>query len=122
MGALSIPVDYRFAPGEADDGATLRVPLLALPELDAGRGGCGDSGTRRAARERVAALACPRRRGAVSFPSARRRRRFSPQGAPRADAQALRSWLTQVRGVPEKLAQFDLDSGAARISSPAFSR
>src|SRR5216684_2157119 len=31
--ALSIPVAYRFAPGESRDGALLRIPLLALPGL-----------------------------------------------------------------------------------------
>src|SRR5882757_536012 len=31
--ALSIPVEYRFAPGELRDGAILRIPLLALPGL-----------------------------------------------------------------------------------------
>jgi ATP-dependent helicase HrpA len=31
--ALSIPVEYRFAPGESRDGAILRIPLLALPGL-----------------------------------------------------------------------------------------
>ena len=29
--ALTVPVEYRFAPGEAEDGATLKLPLLALP-------------------------------------------------------------------------------------------
>src|ERR1700694_2195136 len=31
--ALSIPVEYRFAPGESRDGALLHIPLLALPGL-----------------------------------------------------------------------------------------
>ncbi len=32
---LTVPVEYRFAPGEAGDGASLRIPLLALPGLTA---------------------------------------------------------------------------------------
>jgi ATP-dependent helicase HrpA len=31
--ALAIPVEYRFAPGESQDGARLQIPLLALPGL-----------------------------------------------------------------------------------------
>jgi len=32
---------------------------------------------------------------------------FLAEAGPRADAQAVRSWITQMRGVPEGLAQFD---------------
>src|SRR6202035_542922 len=31
--ALAIPVEYRVAPGDARDGAVLRIPLLGLPGL-----------------------------------------------------------------------------------------
>jgi ATP-dependent helicase HrpA len=34
-GGLSLEVQYRFAPGESGDGATVVLPLLALPQLDA---------------------------------------------------------------------------------------
>ena len=49
LGALSIPVEYRFAPGESRDGALLRIPLLALPGL-----------TRAAVDAAVPGLALPR--------------------------------------------------------------
>ena len=35
IGPLTFDVEYRFAPGEPRDGATLRVPVIALPELTA---------------------------------------------------------------------------------------
>jgi ATP-dependent helicase HrpA len=106
IGGLSVAVDYRFAPGEADDGATLRVPLLALPTL-----------TRAAVVAAIPGLIEPRvsallrslpkeaRRGLI--PIAAAAQAFLAEGAARADAQALRSWITQVRGVPESLAHFD---------------
>jgi len=36
-GAGSMPVRYLHAPGAVDDGVTLRVPLVSLPDLDAAR-------------------------------------------------------------------------------------
>jgi ATP-dependent helicase HrpA len=33
LDALTIPVEYHFAPGESRDGASLRIPILALPGL-----------------------------------------------------------------------------------------
>ena len=33
MNGLSVPVEYRFIPGEAGDGATVRLPVLALPAM-----------------------------------------------------------------------------------------
>ena len=107
VGDLSIPVDYRFAPGEADDGATLRVPLLALPTLTRA---AVDAAIPGLIEPRVSALlrSLPKeaRRGLI--PIAAAAQAFLAAGAPRADAQAVRSWITQVRGVPESLAQFDL--------------
>jgi ATP-dependent helicase HrpA len=107
LGALSIPVDYRFAPGEADDGATLRVPLLALPTFTRA---AVDAAIPGLIEPRVSALlrSLPKeaRRGLI--PIAAAAQAFLGAAAPRADAQALRAWITQVRGVPESLAQFDL--------------
>jgi ATP-dependent helicase HrpA len=107
IGAMSIPVDYRFAPGAADDGATLRVPLPALPTL-----------TRAAVDRAIPGLIEPRVSALLrSLPKEARRslipmgaaaQEYLAQGLPRADAQTLRAWVTEVRGVPESLAQFDL--------------
>jgi ATP-dependent helicase HrpA len=45
-GTHEFAVDYRFAPGEADDGATLEVPLSLLGSLDAARLAWGVPGQR----------------------------------------------------------------------------
>jgi ATP-dependent helicase HrpA len=107
IGDLSIPVDYRFAPGEADDGATLRVPLLALPTLTRA---AVDAAIPGLIEPRVNALlrSLPKEARRTLIPIAAAAQAFLAAGAPRADAQAVRSWITQVRGVPESLAQFDL--------------
>ena len=45
-GTLEFAIDYRFAPGEADDGATIEVPLALLGSLDAARLAWGLPGRR----------------------------------------------------------------------------
>ena len=108
IGTLSIPVDYRFAPGEPDDGASLRVPLLALPAL-----------TRAALAAAVPGLIEPRVSALLRSLPKEARRGLIPMGAATqsflasgsaagADPAALKSWLVQSRGVPESLAKFDL--------------
>ena len=37
VGDLKLPVKYRFAPGEPDDGATIELPLEAAAQLDRGQ-------------------------------------------------------------------------------------
>jgi ATP-dependent helicase HrpA len=107
IGDLSIPVNYRFAPGEADDGATLRVPLLALPTLTRA---AVDAAIPGLIEPRVNALlrSLPKEARRTLIPIAAAAQAFLAAGSARADAQAVRSWITQVRGVPESLAQFDL--------------
>jgi ATP-dependent helicase HrpA len=106
IGELSIPVDYRFAPGEADDGATLRVPLLALPMLTRA---AVDAAIPGLIEPRVSALlrSLPKEARRSLIPLAATAQAFLAEAAPRADARAVRSWITQVRGVPDRLAQFD---------------
>jgi ATP-dependent helicase HrpA len=106
IGALSIPVDYRFAPGEADDGATLHVPLLALPTLTRA---AVDAAIPGLIEPRVSALlrSLPKEARRSLIPMGVAAREYLAQESSRADAQALRSWITRVRGVPESLAQFD---------------
>jgi ATP-dependent helicase HrpA len=106
IGELSVPVDYRFAPGDADDGATLRVPLLALPALARA---AVDSAIPGLIEPRVSALlrSLPKEARRSLIPIAAAAQAFLAEGASRTDAQAVRAWLTQVRGVPESLAQFD---------------
>jgi ATP-dependent helicase HrpA len=105
LDSLSIPVDYRFVPGEAQDGATLQVPLLALPQL-----------TRSAVRAAVPGLALPRIESLLrSLPKEARRRlipipdtarRFLETNTTGADLTDLRGWL-KGQGVEEALLKFD---------------
>lgn len=53
MGAFSLPLSYHFAPGSEDDGVTLRLPLAALGQIDAGRASHLIPGLRR---EKIEAL------------------------------------------------------------------
>jgi ATP-dependent helicase HrpA len=107
VGELSVAVDYRFAPGEADDGATLRVPLCALPTLTRA---VVDAAIPGLIEPRVSALlrSLPKEARRSLIPIGAAAQAFLAAGAARADAEAVRSWITQSRGVPESLAQFDL--------------
>jgi ATP-dependent helicase HrpA len=136
VAALAIPVEYRFAPGESRDGATLRVPLLALPGL-----------TRAAVDAAVPGLAEPRieallrslpkearrtlipigdtaaqflasaRPGASDGPSpgASAGARPGVSAGPSADPPGLKSWLREQRGLPESLLRFDLAAVPAHL-------
>ena len=105
--ALTMPVVYRFAPGESQDGASLNVPLLALPNL-----------TRAAVDAAVPGLAAPRveallrslpkeaRRGLI--PVAETAATFLAQaGVAAADHEHLRAWLKEQRGIADSLIRFD---------------
>jgi len=111
--SLTIPVDYRFAPGEAQDGASLRIPLLALPGL-----------SRAAVEAAVPGLAGPRIEALLRSLPKDARRHLIPigetaaqflAGAPAADLQGLKGWLKEVRGVPEAQLRFDLASVPAHL-------
>ena len=110
--ALAIPVEYRFAPGESQDGASLRIPLLALPGL-----------TRAGVEAAVPGLAEPRIEALLrSLPKDARRnlipirdtaaqffaRDDSGPGGLAADPQSLKTWLKEQRGLPDSLIRFDL--------------
>jgi ATP-dependent helicase HrpA len=113
--SLSIPVEYRFAPGESDDGARLQVALLALPGL-----------TRAAVDAAVPGLAEPRIEALLrSLPKDARRNlipigdtaaQFLGQaGAGGADPHHLKAWLHERRGIPDSLLRFDLASVPAHL-------
>ncbi len=105
---MAIPVEYRFAPGESDDGARLHVALLALPGL-----------TRAAVDAAVPGLAEPRIEALLrSLPKDARRNLIpigdtaaqflAAAGAGAADPQGLKAWLKERRGIPDALLRFDL--------------
>jgi ATP-dependent helicase HrpA len=114
---LSVPVEYRFAPGEAQDGADIKVPLLALPGL-----------TRALVDAAIPGLAAPRieallrslpkeaRRGLI--PVAASAAEFlaqTPAGA--ADIDRLKAWLKERRAVPEHLIRFAAAAVPAHLTA-----
>jgi ATP-dependent helicase HrpA len=118
--ALSIPVEYRFAPGESDDGARLHIALLALPGL-----------TRAAVDAAVPGLAEPRIEALLRSLPKDARRNLIPisetaaqfvaatsvdVGTVAADPQSLKVWLKEQRGIPEALLRFDLAAVPAHLT------
>ena len=114
--ALTVPVEYHFAPGEAEDGANLKVPLLALPSL-----------TRAAIDAAIPGLAAPRIEALLRSLPKDARRSLIPvaetavafladaQGAS-ADAAHLKTWLKERRGIVESLLRFDLSAVPAHLT------
>jgi ATP-dependent helicase HrpA len=114
---VSVPVDYRFAPGEIGDGATLRIPLLALPTL-----------TRASVDAAVPGLAEPRVEALLRSLPKEARRSLIPigaavhsfmefMGAPTTNTQRLAHWLRESRGIPSTLIRFDLDAVPAHLTA-----
>jgi ATP-dependent helicase HrpA len=112
-----VAVDYRLAPGEAGDGATLQVPLLALPTL-----------TRAAVDAAVPGLAEPRVEALLRSLPKDARRALIPiaataaafvdfMGAPSTNVQRLADWLRESRGIPEGLIRFDADAVPAHLTA-----
>ncbi len=114
---LWVPVDYRFAPGEAGDGATLRVPLLALPTL-----------TRAVVDAAVPGLAEPRVEALLRSLPKEARRNLIPigatvgafmefMGAPSTNMERLAAWLKEQRGIPASLIRFDVSAIPAHLTA-----
>ena len=114
--ALTVPVEYRFAPGETDDGANLKVPLLALPSL-----------TRAEIDAAIPGLAAPRIEALLRSLPKDARRSLIPvaettaafladtQGAS-ADTAHLKTWLKERRGIAESLLRFDNSAVPAHLT------
>jgi ATP-dependent helicase HrpA len=105
--SLSVAVDYRFAPGESQDGANLKVPLLALPML-----------TRAMVDAAIPGLAAPRIEALLRSLPKEARRSLIPIAETAAsyladatvagaDAGHLKKWLKEQRGIPDALIRFD---------------
>ncbi len=104
VGELTLPLEYRFAPGEAGDGATLSVPLAALPlltraDLDAAVPGL--------AKPRIEALlrSLPKDARRNLIPIADTAAQYLAAGGT-SERRRLSSWV-QGRGVPATLIRFD---------------
>ncbi len=104
---MPIAVQYRFAPGEAGDGATLMVPLPLIPQLNAADLQSAIPGFS-APRIEAMLRSLPKeaRRGLIPIPAAAEGfLEFAQQRGP-ADARLLEEWLKTMRGVPEALLRF----------------
>jgi ATP-dependent helicase HrpA len=107
-GGVAVSVEYRFAPGEAADGATLKVPLLMLPTLTRAE---VDASVPGLAAPRVVALlrSLPKEARRDLIPIAAAAQDFlSGLAVPSADLQVLAHWLRHARGIPAALVKFDL--------------
>ena len=105
--SLSVAVDYRFAPGESQDGANLKVPLLALPMLTRATVDAAIPGL---AEPRIEALlrSLPKEARRSLIPIAEAAAAFlSDATVAGADAGHLKKWLKEQRGVPDALIRFD---------------
>ena len=114
--ALTVPVEYRFAPGETDDGANLKVPLLALPAL---RRAEIDAAIPGLAAPRIEALlrSLPKDARRSLIPVAETAAAFlaDTQGAS-ADTTHLKTWLKERRGIAESLLRFDISAVPAHLT------
>jgi ATP-dependent helicase HrpA len=117
LDSLQVAVEYRFAPGEAEDGARLKVPLLALPAL-----------TRDLVDAAIPGLAAPRVEALLrSLPKEARRslipigdsatRFLAELGAAAADVPHLKLWLQETRGIPAALIRFESQAIPAHLSA-----
>ena len=114
--ALTVPVEYHFAPGESQDGANLKVPLLALPSL-----------TRAAIDAAIPGLAAPRIEALLRSLPKDARRSLIPVAATAAafladaqgssaDAMHLKAWLKERRGIAEAQLRFDAAAVPAHLT------
>jgi ATP-dependent helicase HrpA len=107
VNGLSVPVEYRFSPGEAGDGATLRLPLLALPSI-----------TQAAVDAAIPGLLAPRIEALLRTLPKEARRGLIPMaptvaqavtslGAASANLERLAQWLHEARGIAVASIRFD---------------
>jgi ATP-dependent helicase HrpA len=111
---LTVPVEYRFAPGEAGDGASLRIPLMALPGL-----------TANAVARAIPGLAAPRIEALLRSLPKEARRQLIPiadcaaqflAGSEAAGLADLKAWLKAHRGIPDALLRFDPSAVPAHLA------
>ncbi|MDB6086138.1 MAG: helicase, partial [Gammaproteobacteria bacterium] len=113
---VSVPVDYRFAPGDPRDGATLQIPLLVLPTLSRAQ---VDAAVPGLAAPRVEALlrSLPKdaRRGLIPI-GATALHFMNFMGGPSTNVERLGQWLKEFRGIPASLIRFDFGAVPAHLS------
>jgi ATP-dependent helicase HrpA len=115
VAALTLPVEYRFAPGEARDGTALKVPLLALPAM-----------THAMVDTAIPGLTAPRIEALLRSLPKDARRGLIPIAATAAsflsqatafDAGHLKAWLKEHRGIPEASIRFDPAAVPAHLTT-----
>jgi ATP-dependent helicase HrpA len=113
--AVILPVEYHFAPGEQQDGASLNVPLLALPGLTRA---AVDAGIPGLAAPRIEALlrSLPKQARRGLIPIGETAAKFLAQAESAANLQQLRVWLKEQRGVPDALIRFDVAAVPAHLT------
>jgi ATP-dependent helicase HrpA len=115
--AFRVPVEYRFAPGEPEDGASLSIELLALPALSS----VGvDTAVPGLVEPRIEAQlrSLPKDARRTLIPIADTARQFRAESAGMsgaADERTLKAWLRERRGVPDSLLRFGLAAVPAHL-------
>ncbi len=114
-GGFRMPVEYHFAPGEQHDGASLQVPLLALPGLDRATLDAAIPGL---AAPRIEALlrSLPKDARRSLIPIAETAARFLAQAGTAANDRQLRAWLKEQHGIPDASIRFDLAALPAHLT------
>ncbi len=112
---LSMLVEYRFAPGEQQDGASLNVPLLALPGLTRAALAARGSGLGRAAHRGAVAIAAE---GCAPQLDSDRRNgcELLGGGGSRSERGAASCLAKERRGIPDALLRFDLAAVPAHLT------
>jgi ATP-dependent helicase HrpA len=117
VGTLAVPIEYSFAPGEPNDGATLALALLALPGLTRAD---VDGAIPGFAEPRIEALlrSLPKDARRTLIPIGDAAAQFlalCAAGAAVADPHNLKAWLKEQRGIPEPLLRFELGTVPAHL-------
>jgi ATP-dependent helicase HrpA len=112
---VRIAVTYRFAPGEPDDGATLQLPVLAVPRLV---GAALDAAIPGFRRPRVDALlrTLPKDARRRLIPIADTVSRYLQAPVVASGLGGLAAWLQAHEGLPANLIQFDVAAIDAHLT------
>ena len=116
VGDVPVEVEYRFAPDEPGDGATLRVPLVLLPQLQRADLQAAIPGFA-AARTEALLRSLPKdaRRSLIPISAAAHEFVEAMRRAPPGSLQ-LEQWLQVTRGIPQTLLRFQADAVPAYLN------
>ncbi len=110
IGSMQIPMNYKFAPGESDDGATVQLPLAGLGQVDDMQAGWLVPGL---TEPRIASLirSLPKnlRRNLVPAPDSAAKATAALEYGKGNFYEAVAGQLTRLAGTPVRVADFDLE-------------